>query len=605
MIVAVEERLVLRHSPEEVWPFVADTNAINKAVGLPKAHFTRREAGQGDLDIGEYRQWSVPYARWFEHPFEWERPQRFCVQRDYTLGPLLRFRGGTELEAGPDGTRVRIFAELTPRSALFYPAIRFAVAPRSMKRARERYLEIDRFLDGQAAHPFLVRRPQLGGSKANDLDDLLKGIGDAGSTPQTIAVVRELLAEAPDEEVSGMRPLALAKQHGVEQRALMETFFRATLAGAIDMRWELLCPGCHGVKGTALHLQILTQKGHCSACNLDFAADVDEAIEARFYPAPRIREVDVGTYCVGGPMQTAHRVSSTLIEPGTSKAWSVSLETGVYLLRSPQSKEIARIVIADDAPSAAFEGAVTEAALEPRSARLRSGPCTFTLENQAALTATLMLDRAERSMFAATPSRLILYPEFHSLFSAEALADGVSVQVGNVGLMFTDLVGSTSLYERAGDARAFRLVTEHFTILRKVIEDHGGAVVKTIGDAVMAAFPDGLSAIHAGLALQQAIRELPAAVEVDPRRLVKVGVHEGPCFIVTQNDQLDYFGTTVNVTARTQHEARGGEVIMTGDVYTKLTATAPSRAAAAETFEVRLRGITEPVSLFRIDCALE
>ncbi|MFI5268380.1 MAG: adenylate/guanylate cyclase domain-containing protein, partial [Chloroflexota bacterium] len=142
-----------------------------------------------------------------------------------------------------------------------------------------------------------------------------------------------------------------------------------------------------------------------------------------------------------------------------------------------------------------------------------------------------------------------------------------------------------------------------FAILRRVIEDHGGAVVKTIGDAVMAAFPEGLAAARAGLAVQRAIRELETGGAADPLRLVKIGVHEGPCFIVTQNEQLDYFGGTVNVTARTQHEAKGGEVIMTTEIYSKLTATAPNQATGAETFQVRLRGITEPVNLFRIDCA--
>ena len=604
MMVAVEDLVPLRHVPEELWPYVADTNAINKAVGLPRAHFTRGEAGQGELDVGEYRQWGITYARWLEHPFEWERPRWFRVLREYTLGPLLRFRGGTELHATEGGAEARVWVEMTPRSALFWPLIRFAVAPRGMRRARQRYLEIDRFLDGLASRPFPAQKPRLAAGKARELEQLLAGVSEAGSPPEAVGVLRELLVEAPDEDVHGMRPMALAKQCELEDRPLMEAFFRATVAGALEMSWELLCPGCHGVKETAPHLRILTQKGHCAACNLDFAADVDEAIEARFYPSPRIRRLDVGTYCVGGPMLTAHRLSSTLIEPDETGRWSVELAEGVYLLRSPQAGKQVRIVAGPEGASD-FQAVLCENGIEPASAAMRAGPCTFSVENRAAGRATLHLDRAERSMVAATPSRMLLYPEFHALFSSEALAEGLSVKVGSVGLMFTDLVGSTSLYERAGDARAFQLVTEHFAILRRVIDEHGGAVVKTIGDAVMAAFPDGLSAAKAGLAVQTAIRDLPLAGELDPARLIKIGVHEGPCFIVTQNEQLDYFGSTVNVTARTQHEAAGGEVIMTGDIRARLAEAMPGPAAKAQPFEVRLRGIAEPVQLVRIDCAAD
>jgi class 3 adenylate cyclase len=604
MIVAVEDVVPLRHTPEELWPYVADTNAINKAVGLPRAHFTRREAGKGELDVGEYRQWRIPYARWLEHPFEWERPRWFRVLREYTLGPLLRFRGGTELRATERGAEARVWVEMTPRSPLFWPLIRFVVAPRGMRRARQRYEEIDRFLDGLASRPFPARKPRLAAGKARELDQLLAGVSGAGSAPEAVAVLRELLTEAPDEEVHGIRPLALAKERGLEDRPLMEAFFRATVAGAMEMSWELLCPSCHGVKASAPHLQILTQKGHCSACNLDFAADVDEAIEARFSPSPRIRQLDVGAYCVGGPMLTAHRLSSTLIEPGDSRTWSIDLEEGVYLLRSPQAAKQVRVVSGEDGTSE-LRVALCEEGFEAAPTTLRPGACAFTVENRTAARATLHLDRAERSTVAATPSRMLLYPEFHALFSAEALADGLSIKVGSVGLMFTDLVGSTSLYERAGDARAFHLVAEHFSILRRVIEEHGGAVVKTIGDAVMAAFPDGLAAAKAGLAVQTAIRELPVAGDVDTARLIKVGVHEGPCFIVTQNEQLDYFGSTVNVTARTQHEAAGGEVIMTGDIRARLAEAMPDRAAKAQPFQVRLRGIAQPVQLFRLDCAAD
>src|SRR3954453_6282997 len=100
--IVVAATVTVPHSPEELWPFVTDTSRIDRAVGLPPATFTRTEqAAGGEVDIGEYRVLGRMIARWIEHPFEWERPRRYAVVREYQAGPLLRYYGGAELL--PDG----------------------------------------------------------------------------------------------------------------------------------------------------------------------------------------------------------------------------------------------------------------------------------------------------------------------------------------------------------------------------------------------------------------------------------------------------------------------------------------------------------------------
>jgi class 3 adenylate cyclase len=203
----------------------------------------------------------------------------------------------------------------------------------------------------------------------------------------------------------------------------------------------------------------------------------------------------------------------------------------------------------------------------------------------------------------ATPARLMLLPAFRSLLSTEALAPGFELAVGRVGLIFTDLAGSTALYDRIGDARAFALVGEHFNVLLQPIEAAGGAVVKTIGDAIMAAFPDGRSALSAGLNMQRAIRSLAGSDIPDATHLLKVGVHVGACFAVTLNERLDYFGGVVNLAARAQNEARGGEVVLTQEVAEEAGTDLALCGGAVETFEVHLRGFGAPTKLVRIDAS--
>ena len=156
---------------------------------------------------------------------------------------------------------------------------------------------------------------------------------------------------------------------------------------------------------------------------------------------------------------------------------------------------------------------------------------------------------------ALTADRMATLQAFRDLFSTEVLRPGDEVAIGRVTLLFSDLKGSTALYEAVGDAAAYRLVREHFAYLAAIIREHDGAIVKTIGDAVMAAFHDPLQGLRAAIAMQERVAELQRE---EPRPIVlKLGLHEGPCIAVTLNDRLDYFGQTVNLTARLQGESRG------------------------------------------------
>ncbi|MHB8618490.1 MAG: DUF5939 domain-containing protein [Chloroflexota bacterium] len=596
--VIAEGRVTLAHTPEELWPYVADTDRLDKSVGLPPAQFQRGEAGRDEPDRGEYRLLGLPIARWIENPFEWEKPRRFTVVRDYTSGPIRRFRGGTELLAEGNGTTLRVFVEFLPRNPVFGPAIKRFLAPISIQRTRRQFQLIGDFLDKRAAQPFPRLVQWRTPAKLDRVDTIVQRLRSEGAAPETVDLLRRLIAEAPDEDVAGMRPLYLADKNGLDQRQTLETFLRATVDGLVEMRWELLCPGCHGVKADGAHLTELRGTAHCEACNLDFDPSSDELIEARFYPAPTIRSVDVGTYCVSGPGKTQHRLLQGLLDPGETRAFQVEIEPGRYWLRSPQTRGLTEVTASSKPAGDALAATLESTSITPDRADLQPGKVTFRLANATARRLTVTLDEAHTPSGAATPSRLMTIPAFQSLFSAEALAPGVELHVSRVGLLFTDLSGSTALYERVGDARAFRLVTDHFAILRRAIEEAGGAVIKTIGDAVMAAFPDARSAVDGALRIQRYILDLDAKGLVDPARLVKAGVHSGACFAVTQNERLDYFGTAVNVAARAQHEARGGEIVLTEEAAAESAGLLDDQHV--EGFSVELRGITGPVPLLRI-----
>lgn len=203
---------------------------------------------------------------------------------------------------------------------------------------------------------------------------------------------------------------------------------------------------------------------------------------------------------------------------------------------------------------------------------------------------------------AVTSHELLTVQVFRNLFVNEPLPVGESFQVKWMALMFTDLGGSTALYARKGDPRAYSLVRQHFNIIFGAVDEAGGAVVKTIGDAVMAVFSTGAGAVKAALESQKRIQQFnhERGLDDDEHLRLKVGVHAGPTLAVTLNDRLDYFGTVVNAAARVQGLARNGEIVVTRQILddTGVRALLPG-ALPSETLV--LRGLDDqPFDMVRV-----
>lgn len=164
---------------------------------------------------------------------------------------------------------------------------------------------------------------------------------------------------------------------------------------------------------------------------------------------------------------------------------------------------------------------------------------------------------------------------------------------GEPTLLFTDIVGSTPLWERHGEAMHAALAV-HDTILRGAASEHGGEVVKTVGDGFMIRFAEPRAAIAAALAAQQ---RLAAANwgEVGPL-LVRAALHRGPVF---QRDD-DLFGPTVNRCARLRDCAHGGQVLLTEAVLSAVAGHLPAGCEVIELGWHQLRGLELPIRILQL-----
>jgi class 3 adenylate cyclase/TolB-like protein len=162
-----------------------------------------------------------------------------------------------------------------------------------------------------------------------------------------------------------------------------------------------------------------------------------------------------------------------------------------------------------------------------------------------------------------------------------------------VAVMFTDIVGSTAFFERKGDIEGLALVKRHNDALLPLVPAHGGRVVKTIGDAIMAVFDTAASAAACAARMQQTLRTMNLAQPGEGEIHIRIGIHAGKALL----DAGDLFGDTVNVAARVNHEAGPDEVLLSEAGFTGLGGKLPARPRGS----AALKGKSAKVALFALD----
>jgi class 3 adenylate cyclase len=309
-------------------------------------------------------------------------------------------------------------------------------------------------------------------------------------------------------------------------------------------------------------LRDINSNVHCEGCQIDFSVNFDRFVELTFRPNATIRIVDPKTYCVGSPYRTPHVVCQQLLAAKSERSIVLPLEEGRYRLRT--------LGIAGEQPIEVIGATPTSLTIEAsvngwsREDIQLSTKSTLRLVNTTDVEQLIVLERTAWSDQAATAAEVTALQIFRDLFSTEALRPGEKISVGALTVLFTDLRNSTQLYREIGDATAFGRVLNHFDVLRRAIAEEDGAVVKTIGDAVMAVFREPVRAVRAMLRAQH---ELANPQDGRDPLTLKAGLHMGPCIAVTLNERLDYFGSTVNMAARLEGLSTGTDVVVSRAIF--------------------------------------
>ena len=558
----------LRAPPTALWPLVSNTDRFNRDCGFPPFQVRPDRPGEARAEPGVRRLKSVYLGikgEWEEREFEWVQPVRFAVHRTFSRGPVARVVQSCELAAGPGGGTSLVYEmRAQPRNLLGASIIVGLAIGFNMRRKAE---EVMRRYDEVALRGPAVSEQARPSSASEETRQRLKALSSAlvSGARQPAGLVGRLcayVATADDLSASKMRPYALADAWGTDRRETLDLFLNATRAGMLDLNWEVLCPHCRGSKRASGELSTVSSEAHCDSCGIDFTVNFDQSIELTFVPNPTVRRVERFEYCVGGPQVTPHIVAQKRLGPGESLYVAMSFPEGRYRVRT-QGVEVQHAFRIE-------AGAASKARIEVGPGK---APADEPVLAPDAILNIVNMDQAEKLSViervawsdqsvtaAAVPSRQLV----RDLFSREILRPGERISVGAITIVFTDLKNSTRMYRDIGDAPAFGRVLSHFDILKSVISDGGGAIVKTMGDAVMATFTGPAGA--ALRAMRRAQAELASAGTPQLALQLKCSIHQGPCLAISQNDRLDYFGTTVNLCARLCSLSTGADIVVTGPI---------------------------------------
>jgi class 3 adenylate cyclase len=452
--------------------------------------------------------------------------------------------------------------------------------------------------------------------------------------PAVADAILHLIEQGKDHELNRVNVLDFARRTGLDEERVISGFLHASRLGLFELTWNVLCPGCGGVLDAHSTLKSLRHDDyHCGLCACGYEASVDEQVEVAFTVSPRVRRIaahDPNTLPIWEYFKQIFWSSGVDFNEESFAALSnevvldaLELPAGEKAVLSLQLPKEFIIVFEPVTHSAQFIDVQGEPTKERQQLSLmynriqaptgtmtmQPGPLRLSLDNQAGvrvLPSVFVAAQALHHLIGKrkpflTAKRMLTNQTFRDVYKADNLNIDQRLKITSLTFLFTDLKGSTALYERVGDLAAFDLVRAHFHALLEIISSEKGAVVKTIGDAVMATFIRPEHALAAGLRMRSAMTALNVARGTEDL-IVKIGIHEGPCLAVMLNERQDYFGQTVNIAARVQSLSTSQEIHITGPIIdSPAVATILAREAIKPIQkQAALRGIADKIVVYEI-----
>jgi hypothetical protein len=325
--------------------------------------------------------------------------------------------------------------------------------------------------------------------------------------PAVADAIARLIETGEDHELNRINVLDFARRTELDEELIISGFLHASRLGLFDLTWNVLCPGCGGVLDAHSTLKSLRHDDYnCALCAAGYEASVDEQVEVAFTVSPRVRRIaahDPNTLPIWEYFKQIFWSSGIDLnkESFTELTDEVTLdalelpagEKAVLSLQLPAQFIIVFEPVTHAAQFIDVQGEPTKERQQlslmynnvhapTGTTTLRPGPLRLSLDNQTGV-------RVLPSVFIAaeglhhllgkrkpflTAKRMLTNQTFRDVYKADNLNIDQRLKITSLTFLFTDLKGSTALYERVGDLAAFDLVRAHFHALLEIISSEKG-----------------------------------------------------------------------------------------------------------------------------------
>ena len=485
------------------------------------------------------------------------------------------------------------------------------------------------------------------------LDELLGKLESVRSwSPRVISKLENLTRASDDYTLFRVNPIQFATEKGIAEPEAIDLFLHSAKLGLFEMEWHLVCATCGNVVDSFRNMHKLHSTYICNQCAFETTATLDDYIQVSFTISSAVRDIafhhpeslsaddllfkyklarGVHSWLEGWSHEDLIRAVTKLLgylEPGERQRVEFPAEWGLVIISDLTDRISAGFPVAPESTPdpqritiQIAEGQFNIIDREAPAGRLDFGYAALSFHHLGSLSTGRVFVEIENRMdhracmwmanFTGEPprtgitfdpflsgKRLLTTQTFRNLFRSETVSVDEGIAVKYITFLFTDLKGSTALYDHIGDPQAYFLVRQHFDTLGNAVNHHSGAIVKTIGDAVMAAFMTPLDAVRAALEM---LHEIEAFNQnISDKLVLKVGIHTGHSIVVTLNDRLDYFGQTVNIASRVQGLADAGEIYMSEDVYTFPGVQEAIAHSTITPEQVAVKGVSEKIQVYKI-----
>jgi len=552
---------------DEVWTGVSDTSRINEAAGLSRMYFTERDGKR----YGRNRLLGFITQEWEEIPWEWHYGNDIIAERIYSRGIAEYVRFHLLLEPLSDrSTRLYMHFGWIPRNSIGRALLHVA-----QKRIEKRFTRaIHKLMEEEPEKAEVSLLPEklsfatinIRQSSPVDhsrIENIKKRMLEEEIPADIVDRLINHILQAPDSDLYRIRPKKLGSFFNIDESTLLNVMLHATRKGLLNLSWDIVCPHCRGVRERVNHLWDVPKNSACEVCQIDFDTGSQNSIEITFHPNPEVREVEEILYCSAEPSKKPHIKFQKSLQPGEDHSFNFNMDPGRYRLRIQGRKTYNMLdIIQNMQPDNIYWNDVSE------NKFFESGPVpSVQIENNNSVTHAFIIEENQEDREVLRPRDIFNYQDFHDLFSEEALSAGLSIDVGIQNIVFADMVRSSELYKREGNSRAFSMVREFFRISHDIAKKHKGAIIKTMGDAVMLSFNQPIDALKASMDF---IRKFDGSNSRAPFT-TRVTLNRGPCLAVNLNSSIDYFGHPVNIAAKLQNYTGSGQVSITNDILDDTT----------------------------------